>query len=66
MVSLFSLCLFTIYLPSHCGFMMHYIDVLNFGLEEKLGVLGKKFQDTQTYGLKAGRLKLLVDQFLVL
>ncbi|NXL22075.1 SYC2L protein, partial [Setophaga kirtlandii] len=38
---------------------------MGFGLEEKLGVLGKKFQDTQTYGLKAGRLKLFVDQFLV-
>lgn len=45
--------------------MTLYIDVLSFGLEEKLGVLGKKFQDTQTNGLKAGRLKLFVDQFLL-
>lgn len=61
MVSLFSPCLFTIYLSCHYGFMILYINVLSFGLEEKLGVLGKKFQGTQIYGLKVGRLNRFIN-----
>lgn len=55
------LCASLLYIYHLAVDLTRYIDVLRFDLGEKLGVLRKKFQGSQTYGLEAGRPELFVN-----